>query len=633
MNPRLLLLAGACALGMTTGGTVHAASRSLGDLSLGSADSFGLDYNSSFPAVYLDGNAYFAIGCHLWKTNGLPAGTSVVTTDSPAGSCTIGGLLALNGGVLFMRGAELWRSDGTAAGTAKLTVAGFGASSTDQSLGAWQGRPGLGYVQIVGGSGHEVWATDGTAGGTIKLLGTAASTSVAFMPDHSMVILANGLWRAVDNLSPATSIASGFTAFSNTAQPTVVGNKLVFRASEAMHGNEPWVSDLSGPGTQLLKDVVAGSADSDVGFGPVVNGQLYFKGYDYLWKTDGTPANTVALTVAGQVIVQKEIAAIGNAVVFPGKLGDGKFYWWRSDGTVPGTAQLVSTPMRDSTSNPVVWFAQRSNDALYCTFGPYPYKLLRVTGLVEDSSEIPVCDGQLADERRHYADTDLVATTSGLLALRDAKPRATLLPYPPSTYSETHPGLPGGPMFYFTQKADLTGREPWSMDLTDADVPVCSDPGKAVPDNNATGRTDTLYFPQVQKAGRLRVHLDIPHSYVGDLVATLTHVESGKSVQLFNRPGAPVVGANGCPSNDLDIVLDDAAAAVVGDGCSPADGNPAYPRGTVLRPLQPLGTFAGDDLTGTWQLKVADVFNGDRGGIQRWCLQNIDRLFFDDFQN
>ena len=56
----------------------------------------------------------------------------------------------------------------------------------------------------------------------------------------------------------------------------VMGSKLYFSAGEEAHGQEIWVSDGTGAGTQLLKDIVPGlSSSSPRGFA-LLGSTLFF---------------------------------------------------------------------------------------------------------------------------------------------------------------------------------------------------------------------------------------------------------------------------------------------------------------------------------------------------------------------
>lgn len=107
----------------------------------------------------------------------------------------------------------------------------------------------------------------------------------------------------------------------------------------------------------------------------------------------------------------------------------------------------------------------------------------------------------------------------------------------------------------------------------------------------------------------LNFQLFIDHAWVGDVIATLTS-PAGTTIDLINRPGVPA-SFFGCPRDDIDVTLDDAAATQAENQCSlpfPAVGGTRQPDGS-------LATFNGELVSGTWTLSVSDVFPADAGTI------------------
>ena len=118
--------------------------------------------------------------------------------------------------------------------------------------------------------------------------------------------------------------------------------------------------------------------------------------------------------------------------------------------------------------------------------------------------------------------------------------------------------------------------------------------------------TSTLNIPSGGTISDVNVNLNIQHTWINDLTATLTS-PAGTTVQLFSRqcnPGASV--------NDIDATFDDAGIAIA---CGDFPGI----SGTVL-PAQVLSAFNGQTSTGTWTLTVSDAFNADGGSINAWSL-------------
>jgi len=116
----------------------------------------------------------------------------------------------------------------------------------------------------------------------------------------------------------------------------------------------------------------------------------------------------------------------------------------------------------------------------------------------------------------------------------------------------------------------------------------------------------------------LDVAITATHTWVGDLIFTLEHVDTGISVTIIDRPGRLAVGY-GCDGYDIDATLDDEAATPVEDEC--ASTTPSI-SGSFF-PSNPLSGFDGQGMTGTWTLTVSDNAGQDTGTLDRWCLHPV----------
>ena len=131
---------------------------------------------------------------------------------------------------------------------------------------------------------------------------------------------------------------------------------------------------------------------------------------------------------------------------------------------------------------------------------------------------------------------------------------------------------------------------------------------------------DTLTIDTTGDIDDLILYLNIAHTYVGDIIVDLEHVDTNTSVQVMNRPGSNEI-ALGCSSNNIGVFLDDSATVAVEDGCENVGGNNISPAlfGN-LSPDNPLSAFDGEDLSGDWTIFVEDVVSGDAGTINAWCI-------------
>ncbi len=121
-------------------------------------------------------------------------------------------------------------------------------------------------------------------------------------------------------------------------------------------------------------------------------------------------------------------------------------------------------------------------------------------------------------------------------------------------------------------------------------------------DNSAT--RVSLTVPTVGRVADITASVTLTHTYVGDLVITLTS-PSGKVITLFNRRG-------GSGDNLTGTTFDDAAATAITAGRAPYSGS--------FRPEQALSGFDGLAANGTWTLTVTDRAGGDVGTVTRFTV-------------
>lgn len=157
---------------------------------------------------------------------------------------------------------------------------------------------------------------------------------------------------------------------------------------------------------------------------------------------------------------------------------------------------------------------------------------------------------------------------------------------------------------------------PVTQDFAYAGAPV------AIPDNSPVGASVTIPVTGVGRASKVAFSVDgttcgtdpnsttvgLNHSYVGDLVGTLT-APSGAKATVFQRNGSS--GKNLC-----QVVFTDSAAAAfstVTSANAPFTG--------TWRPTQALTAgLTGAVVDGTWTFSVVDAAGGDAGSIRAVAL-------------
>jgi len=147
----------------------------------------------------------------------------------------------------------------------------------------------------------------------------------------------------------------------------------------------------------------------------------------------------------------------------------------------------------------------------------------------------------------------------------------------------------------------------------DNPVILCNDPNIEIPDNDASGVSDTITITDSAQVSDVDVMLLASHSWTGDVVVRLSH--GGTTRTLVDQPGVPG-STYGCSGNDYDCTLDDEGTAPVEEACE--SSAPAI-TGT-LTPNESLSAFDGTDMSGTWTLEMADVAGGLTGTFAEWCI-------------
>ncbi len=341
----------------------------------------------------------------LWRTDGTPSGTTLVTRKGLAGGPWVHP--AVSGGKIFFQGQktvpdkEIWVTDGTNQGTrnVKDLVPGPAGSGADYFTPL---SGGVAFAAWTNATGGELWFSDGTAKGTFLLQDLApswnspSSKPSAFQDFFGRCFFScdqastgrelwvsggtpggTGLFKDIDP-GPGSGMPEGlftfrgklfFIAKSGTKRgpwvsdgtpagtrpmnlvvsdwdPNIIrlNNRAFLRVNDPFHGWEPWATDGTSRGTFLLVDTVPG-----VNSPP----SLYWAGTDKEIFFSGGPQGNFTLwktdcTKAGTVPVAsgfsscRNLIALGDKVLFEGKKGSSRGAEpWISDGTPGGTREIL----------------------------------------------------------------------------------------------------------------------------------------------------------------------------------------------------------------------------------------------------------------------------------------------------
>lgn len=556
-----------------------------------------------------------------------------------------------------------WRSDGTSSGTVQIK----GISGSNSELQPFLMGGDLGTVQVFEyndglGDGSQLWRTDGTSAGTYKITSNLPSTRVdyrGFFPLGNKVFFSSNagcnnadserfcFWSTngssasvalpdslVDLADDATIlqnfvflgqpaytqygegmyVSDGTAAGSIQLYPsTVVGeieavnDKLFFVASDVAHGEELWISDLTAPGTHLLVDINAGSANSSPQSLTRVGDSLYFTALDSthgreLWKSDGTAAGTVRISDIGAAIADANIYSLQ---AFKPANGPAKAFFFASDG-VHGLEPWIS----DGTSAGTHMLADLNPGAADSGYAENSYAVMSANRLYFTITD--------ATNRLRLASTD---GTSAGTSVVDA-----------TTLAIDVLGVVGKTLFVKGQNDQTNGDELFGLDTFVAEnqaassTVVCSHTEKTIADLQSV--STSLTIPARGTITKMQyVSVDLVHTYMGDVSLTLTHNDTGRSVTLMNRPSHGM-----CKGHIADMYFADATIGRPADiNC--ADTHDAFSLNGSYLPTQAISAFQGELAKGQWTLSVKDNAAGDSGTLHQWCLSaSDDEIFTDSFE-
>jgi hypothetical protein len=311
----------------------------------------------------MDGKIYFAAsdgsGMELWVTDGVEQNTKRVKDINPgtAGS-NPSNLTAFYGKLYFtadngIAGQELWVSDGTDAGTMQVKDINSTQGSGPAELTVFDNK--LYFAATDDAHGRELWVSDGTESGTALLKDIGTGTNVTG-PTNLKVAIGKLFFAQDVNSGKALFASDGTSGGTLVAQYDVApqwlteyNGKLYFSAYTTANGRELWSSDGTQLGTQLLKDIEAGSGNGAPGALYVAGGKLFFTAFTSangreLWVSDGTEPGTGMVINASpsvtETAITNEVAAYNGKLYYSIIDETGIDRLWMSDGTSSGTQRV-----------------------------------------------------------------------------------------------------------------------------------------------------------------------------------------------------------------------------------------------------------------------------------------------------
>lgn len=255
-------------------------------------------------------------------------------------------------------------------------VAAAGITPTSDQQVFWKNNKWNNKFYFNAGTTAKLGVTDGTNAGTFlvkDLAVTGVSTLISkiipaqdffyiqvdVIDSYSPYTLHNELWRS-DGTAAGTFLLKKFDAtisyplnlgsdITEYRNNSISGNEMFFAGFTAANGYELWKSDGTVSGTVMVKDMTVGATSTPMdGFTRLGSEVYFFTGSGQLWRTNGTDAGTVNITLpAGlTVYVYNTMVAYNGKLIFVGYDAANGMEPWVSDGTTAGTHIIANTSPR-----------------------------------------------------------------------------------------------------------------------------------------------------------------------------------------------------------------------------------------------------------------------------------------------
>ena len=313
--------------------------------------------------------AYYAGEYRIWKTDGTEENTNqVVSIAAEHTSRSMSELILVDNEVYFTTKTsyptsifKVWKTDGTELGTKIIKELDEGSSGTGYS-NSINGKFLFSYDTSAAGNDTDPWVSDGSELGTTSL---------------------KDIWPGAGG----SSFLKGSVIEFN--------GKLFSRADDYTHGSEIWMTDGTPNGTEMLINLepeTQGNREGSIPTNFTAGGDVFYfaavtsdKG-DQLWKSDGTPENTVPVKdmdpnsaerdqelFSGEFFYGdiKQGSSINGLLFFAAKHSDLGVELWKSDGTESGTVMVKDLMLGTNYSsrpdnfvefNNVLYFAANALD-------------------------------------------------------------------------------------------------------------------------------------------------------------------------------------------------------------------------------------------------------------------------------
>ncbi len=310
-------------------------------------------------------------GHELWKTNGNPGGEQLVAPVAE-GFPYIDALEAAGDNLYLMRSGseeedgQLWMTSGYLGGTRLLKTLADSPFNPMTGVGSR-----LFFRKGVGTTGHfptptALWTSNGTPRSTRRVKDLVPDEwdytyNVTDAGGTAFLQTPGAVWRSNGFAGGTQVVASDFGGASPSYRNvmTYVAGIVFFTVQDGSQQAYLWKSDLTGPGTQFVSDAEpfacltlpfqecpGRQSANSVGMG----GDLYYTSHGpgagvELWRSDGTGPGTkqvLDIRPGWKSANPGSLTPIGNVLYFSANDGSHGRELWRSDGTDIGTWMVAN---------------------------------------------------------------------------------------------------------------------------------------------------------------------------------------------------------------------------------------------------------------------------------------------------
>lgn len=329
-----------------------------------------------------------------------------------------------------------------------------------------------------------------------------------------------------------------------------------FVASDGVHGQELWVTDLTEEGTTLVKDIFPGIVGANPIFVAELQGKVVFEAVDdshgrEYWISDGTHEGTIllkdiAMGTDSSVISHQSI--VYNDLLYFAAFDDiHGTELWVSDGTQNGTQLLKDINPGEASANPQLFYEFAGDLYFFAENGTVGQEMWRTDG-TEDGT---VLFKDLNTGPSSCSTTSIGATSTRMyfnsyssvgreLWSSDGTPEGTSLVkdiFPDGFSSDPFGFTAFKDEIYFSARGGLTeGRELWKSDGTETGTVLLFDLQEEFHDGSDPGDfilfQDRLYFTALVQGYHNRVLMSMDSS--AQYLEIVSEDRRIQDVQLFD---------------------------------------------------------------------------------------------------